>query len=215
MARAFRSLRVLSVLLLLAITMCRGEEPQQKDGSPASRSAHPIGQKRKIKGVSNFGEVTPTLFRGSQPSRDGFAALAKMGVDIVVDARSGNRTNSEGNEVAKFGMKYVAMPWHCPFPNDAVLARFLKLLRENPDKRIFVHCRLGDDRTGMMIAAYRMAAEGWTANEAMREMQQFGFSTVHHFLCPGLASYEKHFPEHLEKNPAFEGLRTSAPAAPK
>ena len=204
MAPLLCSLRVFVVALYLAITMCTGQEPQLKGRGSASHPA--FGQHRNIKGVGNFGEVTPKLFRGAQPSQEGFEALAKMGVDIVVDA-VGNRPDSEGKRVGKLGMQYVAIPWHCPFPNDKVLVRFLKLLQENPKKRVFVHCRLGDDRTGMMIAAYRMAAQGWTADEAMHEMQQFGFSIVHHLICPGLASYEKSFPKHLESNPAFRGLR--------
>jgi len=196
---------VLAVALLLAITMCTAEEPQHKGDSSVSQPARPFGHKQKIKGIGNFGEVTPTLFRGAQPTDEGFKALAKAGIDIVVDLR-GNRTSSEGKEVRRLGMQYVAIPWHCPFPSDAVFVRFLKLLQENPTKKVFVHCRLGDDRSGMMIAAYRMAAQGWTADEAMLEMQQFGFSGAHHFICPGLASYEKSFPEHLETNPAFGGL---------
>ena len=140
--------------------------------------------------------------------------MSKMGVDVVVDA-VGNRVDSEGKQVGKLGMQYVAIPWHCPFPHDDVLVQFLKLLQENPKKRVFVHCRLGDDRTGMMIAAYRMAAQGWTAEEAMHEMQQFGFSTIHHLICPGLASYEKSFPQHLQRNPAFEGLRATTRDEPK
>ena len=207
MTRAFRVCRMLAIPLLLAITICAGEGPPLQSGNSASRPARPIGQKRKIKGVGNFGEATPTLFRGAQPSHEGFAELAKMGIDIVVDAR-GDRTDSEGKEVGKLGMQYVAIPWHCPFPNDDVFVRFLKLLQENPNKKVFVHCRLGEDRTGMMVAAYRMAAQGWSADEAMREMHQFGFSTIHLFICPGLASYEKSFPQHLRSNPAFEGLRS-------
>jgi hypothetical protein len=138
MARTLRRFRVLAVALLLAITMSTGEEPQRKGGSAASHAARVIGQKRKIKGIANFGEVTTTLFRGAQPSHEGLEALAKMGIDIVVDAR-GNRTDSEGKEVGRLGMKYVAIPWHCPFPNDGVHVRFLKLLQENPKKRVFVH----------------------------------------------------------------------------
>jgi tyrosine-protein phosphatase SIW14 len=208
MARTFRCLQSLTVLLLLAITMCTGEERQHKGRRSASHphSARPISHKRKIKGIGNFGEVTPTLFRGGQPTHQGFKALAKMEVDIVVDTR-GNRTNSEGKEVRRLGMRYVAIPWHCPFPDDAVFVRFLKLLQENPNKKVFVHCRLGDDRTGMMVAAYRMAAQGWTADQAMHEMHQFGFSSAHHVICPALASYEKSFPKHLQSNPAFAGLR--------
>lgn len=209
-----RNMRVLAGCVLLAITMCSGQEPQPKAGDSASRPAHASGQKRKIKGVGNFGEVTPMLFRGAQPTHEGFEALAKMGINIVVDGRA-DRSDSEGKEVGKLGMQYVAIPWRCPFPHDEVFVRFLKLLQENPNKKVFVHCRLGEDRTGMTIAAYRMAEQGWTADEAMHEMQQFGFSTIHHLICPRLASYEKTFPQHLEKNPAFEGLRSPTASGAK
>ncbi len=145
------------------------------------------------------------LFRGAQPSSAGLKALAKMGINIVVDAR-GDRADSEGKQVAQLGMRYVAIPWRCAFANDDVFVKFLKLIRDNPDKKVFVHCRLGEDRTGMMVAAYRMAMEGWGADEAMHEMQQFGFSTIHQYLmCPRLAAYEKAFPEHLKKNAALQG----------
>ena len=116
----------------------------------------------------------------------------------------GDRTKTEGREVNRLGMRYIAIPWHCPFPHDEVFASFLRVVRKNPGKKIFVHCRLGDDRTGMMVAAYRMADEGWTADEAMTEMQHFGFSRAHHVICPTLASYERVFPKHLKSNRAFQ-----------
>jgi len=208
MAKMFRCPRALAIPLLLAVTMCSGEDPQHKGGSSASElhSARAFGEKRKVKGIRNFGEVTPRLFRGGQPNHQGFETLAKMGVEIVVDTR-GNRTNSEGKEVRRHGMRYVAIPWHCPFPKDDLFVRFLRVLKENPGKKVFVHCRLGDDRTGMMVAAYRMAEQGWSADEAMLEMRQFGFNRAHHIICPRLASYEKSFPKHLESNPAFRDLR--------
>jgi protein tyrosine phosphatase (PTP) superfamily phosphohydrolase (DUF442 family) len=206
-----RCLQVLAVELLMITTMCSGEEEPRNIGSSRAlqsnfQSRRTLGHKRKLKGVGNFGEVTPSLFRGAQPSNKGFEELAKNGIDIVVDTR-GNRSSSEGKVVRRYGMQYVAIPWHCPFPNDDVFVRFLKVVRENPRKKIFVHCRLGDDRTGMMIASYRMAAEGWSADEAMTEMQRFGFSYAHHFICPRLASYEKNFTTHLRSNPAFKGMR--------
>ena len=201
------------MLLLLAVTICGGQERQTpvSDLSRA-RTARVFGEKHKVKGVPNFGQVTPKLFRGAQPSEKGFEALAKMGVDIVVDAR-GERADSEGKEVSRLGMKYVAIPWHCPFPHDDVFVRFLKLVQANPDKKVFVHCRLGDDRTGMMVAAYRIAEEGWTADEAMLEMQYFGFTRAHHFICPRLAPYEQSFPQRMKSDPALEGLR-SIPTPP-
>ena len=161
-----------------------------------------MGKVVVIEGVGNFGQVTPHLYRGAQPKRVGFERLAKMGIDIVVDLRLTGKQD-EGREVRKLGMKFVSIPWHCYLPKDKVFARFLTLLQENPGKRIFVHCRYGDDRTGMMIAAYRMAFEGWTAKDARKEMEQFGF---HRLICPSLGPYEKNFPEHLKKKAAFQDL---------
>src|SRR5258708_23267995 len=210
MALRFHCLALLAFPLLLAVTMCSGEERPRQASSSSShlhlyRARH-SGQKRRVNGIGNFGEVTPRLFRGTQPNKRGYEALAKMGIDIVVDTR-GNRTNSEGEEVRRLGMRYVAIPWHCPFPKDDLFVRFLKVVKENPNKKVFVHCRLGDDRTGMMVAAYRMAEQGWSADEAMLEMRQFGFNRAHHIICPRLASYEKSFPKHIESNPAVRDLR--------
>ncbi len=204
-----RWVRILSIFLLLTVGAgAGGVAPQtnapenQKSKSLATRV---IGRKLQEKGVPNFGEVTPTLYRGGLLNTTGLKALAKMGINVVVDTHANDV--SEEKTVKNLGMEYVAIPWHCPWPHDEVFARFLKLLRESKGKKVFVHCRLGDDRTGMMVAAYRMADEGWTADEAMNEMKTFGFTRTHHFICPGLASYEKHFPERLKNNPAFAGLR--------
>jgi protein tyrosine/serine phosphatase len=183
--------------------------PSEAPSSAESASQHSPAQKLTVDGVGDFAEVTPTLYRGGQPSRVGYEALAKMGVNIVVDARLSGKDN-ERNAVEKAGMQYVSIPWHCLFPKDEVFVRFLALLRDNPGKKVFVHCRYGDDRTGMMIAAYRMSVQGWTAAEALREMDEFGF---HHVICHSLNEYERDFPEHLKQNPAFQAPASSQPAA--
>jgi tyrosine-protein phosphatase SIW14 len=194
------------LLLLLSLAIYLTAEPRPASQQTSSPAKHTMGRSLKQKGIPNFGEVTPKLYRGGLPDETGWAALAKMGVKVVVDTHDASKR--EQKAVNDRGMQYIAIPWHCPWPKDAVFAKFLKVLRENPDKKVFVHCRLGDDRTGMMIAAYRMADEGWTAEEAMREMQVFGFSRAHHFICPSLAGYERKFPELLKSSPEFEELRS-------
>jgi len=134
------------------------------------------------KNLPNFGEASTILYHAGQPSKTGFHLLAKMGVNIVVDLR-GNR-DDESKIVTHLGMQYVAIPWQCSFPKDRIFAEFLTLLRRNPGKKIFVHCRLGDDRTAMMIASYRMAEEGWSAQRAENEMEKFGFSFAHRRFAP-------------------------------
>ena len=185
------------VLLLLLLGAGTGSR-----AAPAPPTAHAPATRTRVIGVSNFAKVTPTLYRGGQPHGTGFQALKKMGVDIVVDLRLSG-TSKEKAQVTKLGMDYVSLPWHCWLPKDETFVRFLKLVRDNPKKKIFVHCRYGDDRTGMAIAAYRMAVEGWTAAEARNEMNKFGF---HKVVCASLVGYQKSFPQRLKKNPAFQGL---------
>jgi tyrosine-protein phosphatase SIW14 len=174
--------------------------------SSSSHAKQSSRDKSMHKNLPDYGEVTTTLYRGGQPSKQGFHTLAKMGINIVVDLR-GSR-DSERKLVTHLGMRYVAMPWECSFPKDKTFAEFLRLIQENPGKKIFVHCRVGDDRTGMMIASFRMAREGWSAERAEKEMEKFGFNFAHRrIICPGLSSYEEHFPEHFRASPEFRDLR--------
>jgi tyrosine-protein phosphatase SIW14 len=197
-----RLTRGASLLILLACTVIS----LGKSGESRRPLAHKPGKHEPIEGVPNFGEVTPKLYRGGQPTRAGFEKLAKMGIKIVVDT---GRSARDEKLLKGLGLRYVALPWYCPFPKDKVIAEFLEILKDNPEAKTFVHCRLGEDRSGMMVAAYRMAEQGWTPDEAMNEMHEFGFGAVHHLICPGLARYEHHFPEHWKKGEAFKELRES------
>jgi tyrosine-protein phosphatase SIW14 len=179
-----------------------------------------MARKVRVAGVPNFGQVTPALFRGAQPSEVGFESLAKMGVEVIVDLRQGAEAEREQKQVAALGMRFVGIPWRCTEPRDVDFAKFLALLEDNPRKKIFVHCRAGVDRTGMMIASYRMAEQGWTAAEALGEMKAFGFSSFHEQVCYGLASYEQRFPALPSSSPAFSTWRlaeqkSALPAPPK
>ncbi|MGA8437449.1 MAG: hypothetical protein WB762_21250 [Candidatus Sulfotelmatobacter sp.] len=74
-----------------AVSGVRGENGAAQTDAPVnqstkSSSTRAIGRKLEEKGVPNFGEVTPTLYRGELLS-SGLKALARMGVRIVVDTR--------------------------------------------------------------------------------------------------------------------------------
>jgi tyrosine-protein phosphatase SIW14 len=198
----------LCVLLVIALSIATSASTQRDhaDVTPSKPSVtqHTMGRHLKAKGIPNFGQVRPTLYRGGQPSAEGFEKLAHMGIEIVVDT---GRSRRDETLIRNLGMTYISLPWYCPFPKDKVFAQFIEITRENRGKKIFVHCRLGDDRTGMMIAAYRMGQQGWTAKEAMQEMHEFGYRGVHHLMCPGLARYEKSFPERFKNETVFESPR--------
>jgi protein tyrosine phosphatase (PTP) superfamily phosphohydrolase (DUF442 family) len=181
--------------------------------TPVMDPAHPPAKRILVAGVGNAGEVTPMLWRGAQPTHEGFQNLAKSGVAIVVDLRFEGDRDAERRAVTRDGMEYAGIPWSCHFPQDQITARFLQLVRDNPRKKIFVHCEHGIDRTGMMIAAYRMAEQGWSAEQARQEMIAYGRDYTHQMWCRALGSYEADFPRALATSPDFAPLR-AALAAP-
>src|SRR5215470_4053995 len=138
--------KVAFVSFLLAVPLC-----SVADIAPLRQTGiqHEFARKLTVIGVPDLGEVTPMLYRGSQPTKEGFEQLAEMRIDIVVDLR-GNR-KAERDIVTALGMQYVPIPWFCLRPMNIVIAQFLNFLRENPGKKIYVHCNTGIDRTGMVV----------------------------------------------------------------
>ena len=201
---------VMGLVAILFATMCVSSIAYDAANSSTAfvTTERTIARKLAVPGVPNLGEVSPTLYRGAQPTQEGFKKLAEMGIGIVVDLRERGR-EVERQQVTKLGMRFVAIPWNCFHPEDEDMARFLRLLRDNRGKKVFVHCQTGDDRTAMMIAAYRMAEQGWNAAEAMKEMEAYGFTSSHQLICPGLSSYEARFPKRFKTSPAFRDLRRS------
>jgi tyrosine-protein phosphatase SIW14 len=158
-------------------------------------------------GIGNFAKVTDTLYRGAQPSSGGFNALRAMGVAIVVNFRDeASETSTEKREVESLGMKYIGIPWKgSQYPSNAQVLQFLDLVRTNPQVKIFVHCARGADRTGTMIAAYRVAVEHKSVGEAVSEMHGFHYD---HFFLPQLERYVDSLPNLLKNDAEFSSYAT-------
>jgi tyrosine-protein phosphatase SIW14 len=161
---------------------------------------------QKPRGLHNFGRVTEKLYRGGQPSSEGFNTLRSMGVGIVINFRDDKaETANEKREVESLGMKYIGIPWSASDePSSAQVVEFLDVVRANPNTTIFVHCRRGADRTGVMIAAYRISVEHKPVAEAISEMHQFHYDWL---FLPQLKRYVKSLPELLQKDPHFVDYR--------
>jgi tyrosine-protein phosphatase SIW14 len=172
-------------------------------------STRVIPARQNFSGLQNFAQINPTLYRGGRPTEEGLACLAKMGITMVISLEG--KYKDLRKPVEHLGMQYVSMFWECSFPQDHIFAKFLQLLRDNPRKKIFVYCHYGDDRTSMMIAAYRIAEQNWSAHEAKEEMKAFGFDFFHRRICTGLSDYEDHFPQHWREHAAFQKLRSATP----
>jgi protein tyrosine phosphatase (PTP) superfamily phosphohydrolase (DUF442 family) len=168
-----------------------------------------ISSGRLVPRVRKFSQVTPQIYRGGQPDDNGLQQLKCLGIQIVVNLRHANESAqpAEGDTVKKLGMEYVSIPSGCRNPQDENVAQFLRLVQEHPDKKIFVHCEFGIDRTGLMIAAYRIAEEGWSQRRALAEMRANGFNWMHqHAWCPETYHYEQQFPKRLQNDSPLQAL---------
>ena len=156
--------------------------------------------------MPNAGKIDNVLYRGAQPRQNGFAQLKELGISTIVDLRSENPRQIawERQQAESLGIQFVNIPvngWSPP--TDAQVAQFLVIFRDHPDGKVFVHCHFGEDRTGVFVAAYRIAHDDWPADQAISEMYFFGFNGFWH---PAMKSYVRGFPAQLKMAPALVSL---------
>jgi len=157
--------------------------------------------------VKNFGRVNENLYRGGQPSRDGFRELKDLGVRTVVDLRTGDRSE-EAEEVRSLGMNYVNIPMDdSDRTYDPQVTKFLSLTQNSKNGPIFVHCAGGRHRTGTVVAAYRMSVDGWNIGRSYQEMKDYDFYTA-----GGHGGYKTYVYDYYGR---LEQQHSSAPASEK
>ncbi|HKV60521.1 MAG TPA: hypothetical protein VJO16_01295 [Candidatus Acidoferrum sp.] len=186
----------------------------QSPPPPAAAPAFPQparGEKLRISGIPNAGKISDSLYRGAQPREAGFSELKLLGITTIVDLRGEDREKIvwERKHAESLGMRFINIPvsgWAPPTDEQAV--QFLSLFRDNPGQKVFLHCRFGDDRTGVFTAVYRMAIQKWPADQAMKEMYFFGFNGFWH---PSMKSFVRDFPARLNSAPSLATFRTPPP----
>jgi tyrosine-protein phosphatase SIW14 len=151
-------------------------------------------------GIPNFHQVNDGLYRGGQPSLAGFESLAKLGVKTVVDLRMPEgQSNWEEKIVMSLGMHYIHIPLHGgETPTRQDVDKAFTILADNEQWPVFVHCREGKDRTGMIIACYRISHDGWTNMRALAEAKSYAFREIR----PAMESYIKQYhPSTTQQHP--------------
>jgi len=184
------------------------------DGGCATRQStvpsphqYALAEKMVVPGIKDFGKVDEYLYRGAQPKPEGIEELKKLGIDTIVDLRGERHglMEEERAHAESLGMRLVSIPgtgWTAP--RDEQIAEFFALVNERPRRKIFIHCWFGGDRDGMFVAAYRIAFDGWTAEEASHEMKAFHYKEILH---PNMKWYVRKFPDRLAKSPALAAYR--------
>ncbi len=143
-------------------------------------------------GLPNFKIVNDQVLRGGQPSDAGFKELAERGVKTVVDLRwvDEHSIPHEKQVVEADGMRFVSIPMKgIGAPTQEQVYKALDVLEDRTSWPVFVHCRRGSDRTGTVLACYRIAHDHWKNQKALDEAKTDGLSSFER----AMRSFIQHF----------------------
>ncbi|MFO0934832.1 MAG: tyrosine-protein phosphatase [Planctomycetota bacterium] len=162
---------------LLALAACRGGVRRGARPAPDLAPAADAGveadasPRHDLRGLPNYGRVDGGLCRSGQPDAEGYRTARALGVRTVVDLR-GSKEGPAGTEAA--GLDLVVVRTGARRVSEADVVEFLRVATDPARRPVLVHCASGHDRTGALVAAYRRVVDGWSADEALREMRRFG-----------------------------------------
>jgi uncharacterized protein (TIGR01244 family) len=149
-------------------------------------------------GIRNFHQVNEHIYRGGQPTDEGWNSLAGLGVKTIIDLRregeDGHSIAAEAQAVEAAGMRYVSVPMEgIVSPGEEQISKILGLM--DSEEPVFVHCKEGKDRTGTAIACFRIAHERWENKKAMKEAESHGM----HWYEVGMKYYIMNFQPSTER----------------
>ena len=160
-----RRLALYTQSLFLALLLCSASFAAAAD-RPAAW-AEPVVSP----GVSNLHKVTDDLYRSAQPDTADMKALEAMGIRTVISLRALHSDDDEARGTSLILRRIPINTWSISV--DEVVAA-LRMVRES-EKPVLLHCQHGADRTGLVMAVYRVAEQGWSREEAMDEMLNGGY----------------------------------------
>jgi protein tyrosine/serine phosphatase len=128
-------------------------------------------------GILNFGKVSEVLYRGAQPDEAALKNLQRLGIKAIINLRMpGDVWKAEASAAQVHGIVYTNLPLRgLGRPADEQVKQVLALIETLPGP-VFIHCEHGCDRTGTIVACYRIKHDQWTGAAALEEARKYGMS---------------------------------------
>ncbi|HEY0404911.1 MAG TPA: tyrosine-protein phosphatase [Pyrinomonadaceae bacterium] len=141
--------------------------------------------------LPEFHEVNRQLYRGAQPRDGGLRKLSELGIKTIISLRGENEiTTDERKEAEGLGLRYFSVPLPgLSRPSNEQVERILALVNAPENQPVFVHCNHGKDRTGTIVAVYRITHDGWTSEQAKAEARRYGMSWVQRGMKDFISDY--------------------------
>lgn len=198
---------LLLVFVALEVTL-QGQTPstnQAASPSPAIATAD-FQDETGDEALPHFHRVDARLFRGAQPrSGGGITKLAALGINTVINLRSSDgRARVEERAARAAGMRYFNIPFkRLGKPTDENMTRVLAIINAPESGKVFIHCARGADRTGTVIAIYRITHDNWTSERAQQEANRYGMRVWQR----GMKHYIRNYRSDIANKSRFEECR--------
>lgn len=128
-------------------------------------------QKVSLNGFDNLYKIDDALYRSEQPNSAGMILLDSMGVTTIFNVRN---IKTDNHEAKNTRLKLIHIPintWTISYEEVVITMKAIM----NGKAPMLIHCKHGSDRTGCIVAVYRMVKCGWSKEEAIREFRTGGF----------------------------------------
>jgi protein tyrosine/serine phosphatase len=130
--------------------------------------------------AGNFSQVDSAVYRGGRPDQAGVQVLAQMGVKTIMDLENDDEAiAAEKTWAEAAGITFISHQMNgMAEPDDNQVNDTLAKIGDPANQPVFVHCMQGKDRTGLIIALYRVIYDGWAPKDAHDEMLAHGYNTI-------------------------------------
>lgn len=152
--------------MLIAVMSCFVVDVAQADNNTAKGWAIPVDSSFKLY------EMTPFLYRSALPSSSNVDVLKERKINTIISFIK----DDDRQWLADEQVNIIRYPTHADRVTDDDVLAVLRMIREAQSYGpVLIHCKHGQNRTGLFAAMYRIVVQGWSKQEALDELQNAGF----------------------------------------
>ena len=167
-------LRFFPALCFSLVALLHGIAARAADATPS----RPAEWAQPVEAQFNLFRMSPTLYRSALPDRSAVPLLNDLHVVTVINFLP----DADSDWLSAPGIKQVQLPYRTNHVDDSDVLKALRAIQSaEADGPVLMHCKHGSDRTGLMAAMYRVVVQGWSKEQALKEMTEGGFGDSQHF----------------------------------
>lgn len=118
----------------------------------------------------NFYQVSDLLYRSALPDSSKQDIISQQRIATIITLIKEDDRKWLENDT---GVQLIRYPTHADRVKDDDVLEVLRLIRQSEvqGKSVLLHCKHGQNRTGLFVAMYRIVVQGWTKEQALDELR--------------------------------------------